>query len=276
MKRILFLLPLLTILLSGCISFSPAKHSSSDHAKSDAVPIREYSIQSVLWQQLAGEYRALAYQAFNTARFQLDEELEQDRLREKPLAIVADIDETVLDNSPFNAKMIELDEDYTRERWIEWGKEIEALPVPGALDFLSYAAGKGVEVFYISNRYSSQKKETIENLEVLGFPFADESHLLLKESTSKKGARREQVEETHEVILYIGDNLSDFLDIFDDQSTEARNAHVDENKNDFGVKFIVLPNPMYGDWETKGLYEGKYDLNSIQKDSLRKARLRSY
>ncbi len=79
--------------------------------------------------------------------------------------------------------------------------------------------------------------------------------------------------ENFEVVLLLGDNLSDFSELFDGQPTEKRNTTADELREEFGRKFIVLPNPMYGDWETKGLYEGKYDWTPAQKDSLRKAKL---
>jgi 5'-nucleotidase (lipoprotein e(P4) family) len=76
--------------------------------------------------------------------------------------------------------------------------------------------------------------------------------------------------------MLLGDNLSDFMDVFDKKSTQVRNKLVEGMKDDFGRKFIVLPNPMYGDWETKGIYEGRYDWSAQQKDSIRKAKLLAY
>ncbi len=237
-----------------------------------AVPIREHSVQSVNWQQLSAEYRALAYQAYNIAKSRLDEILESKKKSDK-LAVITDIDETVIDNSPYNARLIKEEKEYDRESWIQWGKEKKAGAAPGAVEFFNYAADKGVEVFYISNRYDTQKKETMENLDILGLPFIDEEHFLLREKSGGKKPRREMVMENFEVVLLLGDNLSDFSELFDGQPTEKRNRTADDLREEFGKKFIVFPNPMYGDWETKGLYEGKYDWTPVQKDSLRKAKL---
>ncbi|MEZ5007128.1 MAG: 5'-nucleotidase, lipoprotein e(P4) family [Chitinophagales bacterium] len=240
------------------------------------IPLREYSVQSVLWQQLSGEYKALSYQAFNLAKMQLDEILASNNLPEKPLAIITDIDETVLDNSPYNAKMIEDDREYESVSWKAWGELEQATAVPGALEFFNYAQSKGVQIYYISNRKANQQTETMNNLIKLGFPYIDDAHFLLKTKESGKEARRQIVAANNNIIMLLGDNLSDFSDLFDDKSTEERNKVTDDLQADFGKKFIVLPNPMYGDWEMKGLYEGSYNWTPAQKDSLRKAKLISY
>lgn len=271
-KKIIFLF-IFTLILSACKTTST---SISSPTKIEKPNTREYSIQALLWQQHAGEYKALAYQAYTFAKFQLDEILAHKDSSTKPLAIVTDIDETVLDNSPFNAKMVELNEEYSSERWIEWGKKISAKPVPGSQGFFTYAKENGVEVFYISNRYDSQKEETIANLKKYNYPFADENHVLLRTETSGKEARRAMVEKTHQIVMLIGDNLSDFSLVFDDKSTQDRNAFVHDLQKKFGVTYIVLPNPMYGDWENKGIFEGKYDWTPKQKDSIMKIKLISY
>ncbi|MCF6182495.1 5'-nucleotidase, lipoprotein e(P4) family [Lutibacter sp.] len=238
--------------------------------------IRDYDIQAVLWQQLAAEHRALSYQAFNLAKLRLDTYLTKKKSTNKPLAIITDIDETIFDNSPFNAKMIKSNTNYTKKNWAAWVKLEKATPIPGSLKFLLYAASKGVEIYYISNRSSNHTKETVSNLKQIGFPITDKKHILLKDSISGKETRRQIVYKTKNVIMLLGDNLSDFSDLFDNKSTIIRNKLVDSLHLKFGNKFIVLPNPMYGDWETKGIYEGRYNLNSYQKDSIRKAKLIAY
>ncbi|MEC3908623.1 5'-nucleotidase, lipoprotein e(P4) family [Tamlana sp. 2201CG12-4] len=241
------------------------------------IPIQEHTVQSVLWQQISSEYRALTYQAYNLAKLQLDDfTSKKGDGFQKPLAIITDIDETVLNNSPFLGKLIELKEEFSKERWAEWGKLIEAKSIPGACEFFTYAHSRGVEVFYISNRYESQLGETIKNLEKVGFPNADREHVLLKTDSGEKGSRRKKVQETHNVIMLLGDNLSDFLEVFEVNSTSTRNQHTDSLKTQFGKKFIVLPNPMYGDWEGRGVYKGTYNWTSKQKDSIRRSKLISY
>jgi 5'-nucleotidase (lipoprotein e(P4) family) len=234
----------------------------SSRSEQTALPVREHSVQSVLWQQQAAEYKALCYQAFNLAKMQLDKTTQQLTMDNRPLAIITDIDETVLDNSPYNAKMIATDQEYSKADWIEWGQLRNAQPVPGALEFFTYAKSKGVEIFYISNRYAIQQQETLANLAQLGFPDADSAHILLRTTTSGKEERRKTVTQEHRVLLLLGDNLSDFDQVFDKKQTDERNALAEEMKQKFGTAFIVLPNPMYGDWETKGHLPRKLQLDS--------------
>lgn len=237
--------------------------------------LQDHAIQAVLWQQNASEYKALTYQAYNLAQLRLDQILANND-SQKPIAIVTDIDETLLDNSPYSGKQIELDENYTSERWAEWVAQKKANAIPGALAFFNYAKSKNVAVFYISNRSAEQTKETIENLKLKGFPFADETHVLLKTNSSEKGTRRSIVNQTHEIVLLLGDNLSDFSSIFENSTTTKRNKNTDSLKTFFGKKYIVLPNPMYGDWETKGVLEGNYNWTNSQKDSIRRKKITSY
>jgi 5'-nucleotidase (lipoprotein e(P4) family) len=236
----------------------------------------EYTEQAVLWQQHAAEYRALAYQAYNIARLRLENYLERKGSHIQNPAVITDIDETVLDNSPFAAKLIELDSAYTRSRWLEWGNLARADTIPGSLGFFRYAAAKGVEIFYISNRYAVQLAVTIKNLREWGYPFADTLHVLLNQGSAGKEVRRGSVAKNHHIILLIGDNLADFSDLFQVTGSLRRNVLADSLRSEFGRRFILLPNPVYGDWETRGIYEGKSHLSKVQQDSIRRASLRSY
>ncbi len=276
MKKKLFssTIVLVVFLLTGCVSVKQTTITNND----STIPSREYSVQSVMWQQNASEYRALCYQAFNTAKMRLDIILANNTSPEKKLAIITDIDETVLDNSPYNARLIIDEEEYTREEWVNWGNKISANAIPGAKTFLNYAQSKGVEIFYISNRFTEQKETTIENLKKVGFPYADSAHvfLMLDNEGSSKQKRFENVAKNYTVVLFMGDNLGDFSANFSVNSTDKRNQLTDEVQTDFGVQFIVLPNPMYGDWETKGIYQGQHNLTEKQKRAIRKASLKSY
>ena len=121
----------------------------------------------------------------------------------------------------------------------------------------------------ISNRNAGEELlPTYRNLRKLGFP-VQYSHLLFKTDTSGKQARRDQVARTHRIILLMGDNLSDFSPIFDKKSSEERNRLVDQNRNRFGYDFIVLPNPIYGDWEA-ALYHHSKTLTEEQKYRIRR------
>ena len=194
---------------------------------------------------------------------------------DKPLAIIADVDETVLDNSPYDGKLILNNTTYNRESWVEWGNLEIAKAIPGSLEFLIYASEKNVEIFYISNRYSEQLEATVNNLKKLGFPDAKESNVLLRGDTRSKSERRKSVSDNYEVIMLIGDNLSDFNDEFEIKLYNERSNQTDKLKNEFGTKLIVLPNPNYGDWESNGLFGGK-SFDNFQKDSIRKSKIKSY
>lgn len=265
---------ILTAILLGSCKSTTNTHEAK--LSTTPIPIREHSVQSVLWQQQSAEYKALCYQAFNVAKMQLNQTLQQITMDNRPMAIITDIDETVLDNSPYNAMMIREDKAYTKQDWINWGLLKNAKAVPGALEFFNYASSKGIEIFYISNRYAIQNKETQENLKTLGFPNVDDQHTLLKTTTSGKEERRNSVAKSHKIVMLLGDNLSDFDDVFDNQPTAKRNQLAEELNHKFGTEFIVLPNPMYGDWETKGIYEGRYDWSPTQQDSIRKSKLIAY
>ncbi len=270
--KIKYTLLISTLLL---ISFSCKTTSTTTEnsviEKGKYIPKREHTVQALLWQQNAAEYKALCYQAYNLAKLKIDDLAKNQYLR--PIAIVTDIDETVLDNSPYNARMVKADEGFTKNTWYAWGKEASAKSVPGALEFFNYAAKKGITIYYLSNRDDIQKAETIANLKKVGFPGVDKEHVLLRNGSSAKKPRRDLISKTHQIVMLFGDNLSDFSELFDKQSTSKRNKLVQEMKTKFGTDFIVLPNPMYGDWETKGIYEGSYKWTAKQKDSIRKRKL---
>ncbi|HEY2422356.1 MAG TPA: 5'-nucleotidase, lipoprotein e(P4) family [Neobacillus sp.] len=232
--------------------------------------LQEQNTMSVLWFQKAGEAKALYYQGYMIGKMRLDEILGK-RPKKKVLkpAIVLDIDETILDNSPKYAGSVVSGK---AKSWKDWINGNEAKPLPGAIDFLKYADSKGVAIYYITNRNVAEKSATIKNLQHVGAPQADTNHVLLKQPNEKgKEARRQQVAKTHEILLLFGDNLGDFSE-FDQLSAAERLEAVDKHKEEFGQKLIVFPNPMYGDWEG-ALYENNFSKSDKDKAKLRKAQL---
>jgi len=235
----------------------------------------EYKVQAQVWTQNSAEYRALCFQAFNTAKIYIDSFLSSEKKYDRPLAIITDVDETVLDNSPYDGKLILEDVSYDRESWVEWGKLEIAEAIPGSLELLTYAYEKGIKVFYVSNRYSEQLESTVNNLKKLGFPNVSESTVLLRSDSRSKSERRNSISSRHEVIMLIGDNLSDFNDEFEVKISEERINYTNQMRDNFGTKLIVLPNPNYGDWESNGLFGGE-SFDNIEKDSIRKSNIKSY
>lgn len=226
-----------------------------------------------VWQQKASEYKALCYQAYNAAKMQLDILLQQSY--SKPLALVTDIDETILDNSPYQVHIALKNEEYADASWVEWTKRVDCDTVPGALSFFTYAKSRGVDVFYITNRLEVERDATLKDIQRWGFPDAVTNHLTMKTTTSGKEPRRKTVADSHEIIMLFGDNLSDFSAVFDKQPAEIRNAATRDNAALFGSKFIVLPNAMYGDWEGM-LYQYEHTLAPATKDSIIIGGLKKY
>lgn len=202
-------------------------------------------LYATLYQQQAAEYEALCYQAFNIADLRLNERLATEI--EKPLAVVVDIDETVLDNSPYQAQGILDHFDYP-EKWDTWINSASAEAVPGALKFLTEASAKGVKVFYITNRKEIFRDATLQNLKDLGFPDAVDENILLRTDESDKEPRRQKVLQNHEIFLLMGDNLGDFHSVFDEDNAQTRENFMLENLEKLGKNWIILPNPLYGTW----------------------------
>lgn len=226
----------------------------------------QYNVNGIIWQQQSGEYKALCYQAFSLARLRLDEILRTNK-DSMPLAIVTDVDETILDNSPQAAKDIVNGRTYTDSAWKVWVNAARAQAMPGAVEFFNYAAQHGVQCFYITNRKEAEKDSTIKNLQQRGFPQVDNTHLMMKSTTSDKEPRRLQVAKTYNIVLLLGDNLNDFDNLFYDRPTTERNANVDKVQSFFGSKYIMLPNAAYGDWEN-ALWHGQ-NPDAAQKDKVK-------
>ncbi len=221
---------------------------------------------ATVFVQQAPEYKALATQAYALARMVLDNQL---KTATKPLAVVLDIDETVLDNSPYQAKQIVENFNYPTH-WNEWITSENAQPIPGSLAFLQYANAKGIVIFYISNRKNKNLKATINNLQKFGYPQADSAHVLLKTTTSSKEERRQTViDQGLEIALFIGDNLDDMSAEFEVDDYNKREEAYYANQHKFGSKYIVLPNPTYGKWAiNRGFYNPKFNQDSVAKANL--------
>jgi 5'-nucleotidase (lipoprotein e(P4) family) len=177
-----------------------------------------------------------------------------------------------LDNSPFQARSIQNGTSYP-VGWSEWVEESKATFIPGAQAFLATAKKLGVRVFYITNRKIKEAPATLKNLQALGVSVVNED-LLPKDKENGKGGRRNQVAQKHEIVMLIGDNLADFDDAFDMAPMAKRSEAVARFAKEWGSKWVVLPNPMYGDWES-AMYEFNFSLKHEEKSALRHKNLRS-
>jgi 5'-nucleotidase (lipoprotein e(P4) family) len=235
----------------------------------------EYQVGAILWTQTSAEKAALSYQAFSLARLRLDQDFRANRNRRVKRAVIVDVDETVLDNSRYQAKLAKEQKPFEAKTWTDWCNRAEATALPGAVEFLRYANSRGVRVFYITNRRVGEKDGTARNLRALGFPDVNDDTLLVRTDGSTKEPRRQSVAAKYRIVLLMGDNLNDFAEVFEKSKTiDSRLTAAEQNKNQFGSRFIVLPNPMYGAWEDAVYGEGRS--TDEQKAEKRRMTLRGY
>lgn len=244
--------------------------------------------QATLWVQNSAEYKALTTQAYGTALRNLSLPLEdsfwtasvtQEETKSYmnlPPAIILDIDETVLDNSPFQARMIKQGKTFNIEDWNAWCNEATADAIPGAVDFTQYAAEQGIAIFYITNRDYEVEEATRKNLIEKGFPVSNSTDNIMTNGeepgwNSSKIQRRKQVEENYRVILVFGDDLNDFVPA-KDMSQNDRADMIDEYSLYFGKKWFMLPNPVYGSWD-QALFDFEDDLSEDEKKEILNKRL---
>lgn len=240
------------------------------------------ALNSVTWAQTSVEFRANALQAWRSARLTLPKALKDRKwtaaleqtgnFRKLPPAIIVDIDETVLDNSPGQARFL-LDGNgrYNQKVWAEWTAERKAKAIPGAVEFLRDAAAKGVTVFYVTNRGASEDANSRANLQAEGFPLkaaalGDIGDTVLTsgekpEWTSDKSIRRALIAKYYRIILLCGDDLNDFLSAR--VSAAERNAQSKPYDAWWGERWIILPNSSYGSWEDT-LYGFERSLTPLQ------------
>lgn len=240
----------------------------------------EHMVLPTAWTQSSAEFKALTVSIYNMSKIILDMHLHLAKPSDKPKAVILDLDETVLDNSPYQAMTVERQTGYPNG-WFDWVDAAQAKAIPGALDFLHYADSKGVKIFYLSNRKISKDRlvpgmqNTLKNLRALGAPQAEESQMYLRSGSSSKEERRQAIMADHEVVMIFGDNLNDHSDDFKGKSISERKAAVDKHNDKFGVSFIVLPNTMYGEWEG-AIYSGNWRASSQEKVQMRKAALQAW
>jgi acid phosphatase len=229
-----------------------------------------------LFMQTSAEYRACCLQAFNLATMRLKQASEGAEQGDKKLAVVMDLDETVLDNAGFQAMQLRSGLAYDQRLWDMWEEKHadQVGLIPGAKEFIQEAGKLGVAVAYLSNRNERFRKQTQGALTRLGIPAASDDLLRLATTTSDKTLRRMEVEKAYSVVLYVGDNLRDFDEQFRygdlSQATPAkleaaiqeRKEKVDAQRKTWGSKWVILPNPAYGEW-TKPLGRGKTDYDRL-------------
>jgi len=232
-------------------------------------PVANDNLNAVAWTQTAVEHDLVYREVYRAAGEKLLQALKdrgwdalpreerKNRARGLAPAVILDIDETVLDNSPYQARLMRDGKSFDEFSWSQWCREKAARAMPGALEFTRLAARRGVTVFYLSNRAQDLNAATLDNLRAEGFPLAADETVFLGLGTvvdgceqvgSEKGCRRELIGRRHRVLLQVGDQLGDFVDVLANTPQGRRDA-VAGYADWIGQRWFVLPNPTYGSWE---------------------------
>ena len=199
------------------------------------------------WVESSAEYRALCLQTYALA----EERLQRLAEGRKPgsWAVSLDADETVLWNTRYQDWLAVTGEVYTRASWEDWVLQEEAMAVPGAKAFLERIHDLGGTIAIVTNRRIAVCDATVSNLETLELPF---DLILCRDEESSKESRWQRIQDGRadsdfgplEIVMFVGDNIHDFPGW-----GQSRRGDPDGSFVEFGSRFFVLPNPLYGSWE---------------------------
>ncbi len=289
----------LALSLAGCAHAPPGAAPAPPSAPQAAVPVSagpaaDDNLNAVAWTQNASEHDFIYMQTYRNAQEKLlkaksdptwdalpkDDRAAHASLKGLKPAVILDIDETVLDNSPYQARLIRSGGEFNEADWAAWCKEAIARPLPGALAFTKFAAAHGISVIYISNRAKDLDDATLANLRAAGFPVAGKDSFLglgtfvegCEQVGSEKGCRRQRVAKDYRVLMQFGDQIGDFANVLGN-TAEGREKAMAPYTGWIGERWFVLPNPTYGAWES-ALFDNDYSLPRAERrqkkiDSLR-------
>lgn len=227
---------------------SSAATTSVDTAD-DSCPVREYAM-GIRYQQSA-HAAAAQLQSWSIAEGRLRKAI-ADHGSKRDLAVVTDLDETVLDNSPLLARDLEACHTYTTwDTWSDWEVNGHPTLTPGAAGFFRYADRHHVTIYYISDRFEENKASTMTTLRDLGLPQVTSDQVLLYGPTKEQ--RRQVAAADHDVVLILGDSLPDFHADFDGATPDQQAALVARYARHFGRDWVMFPNATYGSWRKSPL-----------------------
>ena len=247
------------VLMTGCAAKQPP-HTTPSPAVRDT----HEQLQGVLWAQTAAEYQVLATTTYERAAAAFDRAnsdpswtaaIEQEELGSfspLPVAVIMDLDETVLDNSRAQGQFVLDRTPYLPQTWTEWVKLSAAGDVPGAKAFIEHVRGTGGLVMFVTNRRAADEPATVKNLtDTLKIATTAEDVLSVGENgwTSDKSTRRRFLAGKYRIALLVGDDLADFVSIAGTKTATDRVALALKYQSRWRDRWVLLPNPMYGSWE---------------------------
>jgi len=257
----------LLLLLTGCTAAPIDSRRSGSPSRADN------RLDAILWQTTSAEYRVLAQSIYTIARTQLEQALadphwtalptQKENFRHLPPAVILDIDETVIDTGTFQSHLVRNSARFSSRPWREWQERNQPNRVPGAVEFIAAAHARGVTVFFVTNRDRRTEETARRNLAAIGVALPNDVDTVLcrgerAEWGSDKESRRQFIAQSYRVLMLLGDDLGDFIS--DYRGTPEARTNAALKRSEWGVKWFMLPNPMYGSWEAS-LYDFRADLS---------------
>jgi 5'-nucleotidase (lipoprotein e(P4) family) len=264
--------------LAISMALAAAMPALGQNANSNTRDIENNLMMAMAWKQTAAEFRALYHQGFNIARMRVEIALAQKQDDSLPLAIISDVDETLLLANDYWGYLINQGQDFFDDAsWDRWIEENRAVASPGALEFLNFCVSNSVEIFYVTNRDQGETtvQLAIENLTAVGFPLVDTAHMRVLRESSNKELVQQQIREDYEVVALLGDNLNDFARRYYSTDVDQRMSLMEQDKDRYGRDYILFPNPTDGHWIRAIFGESEPAASDENRDILRRAATRA-
>ena len=194
----------------------------------------------ILWASASAERRAIFHEVYAQATQSVRSR--SAGLQPGSWAVVMDVDDTVLDTSAYDVRLAKQGRHFTLPTWNAWVQENSATLLPGAKEFIDVVIDElQGHVVLVTNREQSQCATTEVNLRAVGVRY----DRILCDATGDgdKNPRFQSVIDGTpplQVIAWIGDNIKDFPGLSQRHTGDPAN---------FGTRYFVLPNPMYGSWQ---------------------------
>lgn len=236
----------IALLVAACASAPPKPAAPPSSPVSPVSPV--LLPNDLKWVRDAAEYHALVVQAYTAATARVEQQAARGR---GTWAVVLDADETVISNFQYQLERGRMGLTYTTESWNAWVKRKEATPLPGAAEFLSRVRALGGRIAIVTNRLGSECADTEAVFRAHQLPY--DAMLCRPDGTpSDKNPRFASVASGAafggatpiDVVAFVGDNILDFPAL----SQQVRRTGA-AGFAEFGTRFFIVPNPMYGSWQ---------------------------
>ena len=254
-----------------CTGQLMAQQSNPSDSQKEKSAVAHEDLDALLWIQTSAEYEAITRQTFRLAEMNLGSALvdpawtasteQQRRFAKKPRqlaalppAVILDVDETVLDNTAYQTRLIEKQEEFSRESWLAYVREEASPGIPGAKEFIQACRDARVTVLYVTNREFEVEYATRRNLIKTGLLHEDDPDVVFTKYeretwTSDKQTRRAHLATRYRILMMLGDDLNDFITLGKHPASEKRRHVATQYADWWGQRWMALPNPNYGGWE---------------------------